>query len=228
MINLFYNEVKVGESMIKRYLLNNIYYLTLSMIAFALLSISSIYLLNNPTWDVQNWYVIAFSNSIITLVILQIPLLLHMISKIKFDVVLTNVFYIFLFLTLIVGEAIGVYRITAFYDSLIHAMGGFVLSLLAYYVFKSLTKERSKLLMILFILGFQALFGTVWEIFEFALDSWIGSNTQSYFDDLTQTLFLGQAALKDTMFDFLFNTLGSLIFVFALPKINVYFIKKTE
>ena len=212
--------IKVGDYMIKQNRLNNGLYLATLLMALLIFFISGIYLWNNPLWDVKNWYVIAFSNSIITFVVIHTPCFLKRFFRWTFSPLMTLVFYAFVILTLIVGEAIGVYRITAFYDSFIHFLGGIVLSLTGYYVYMKLTKEKNMPLLIMFILGFQALFGTVWEIFEFGLDFMIKSNTQSYFDDVTQTLFIGQMALKDTMLDFIFNTLGSVLFVSVLPYIK--------
>lgn len=206
--------------------LNQFLYVLLLFISGIFLVITGLYLINNPVWDVKNWYVIAFSNSIITLLIIQLPWVLSRFFKFSLNRLQSVVFYGFTFLTLVVGEAIGVYRITAFYDSFIHFMGGSILALTGYYVYKKLTKEDNKGLIMLFILGFQALFGTIWELFEFGLDYLIGSNTQSYFDDLTQTVFIGQLALKDTMLDFLFNTLGAVLFIILLPKIKVWLEEK--
>lgn len=206
--------------------INRCLYVLLLIISGIFLVITGHFLINNPIWDVKNWYVIAFSNSIITLVIIQLPWVLSRFFKFNLNRLQSVVFYGFTFLTLVVGEAIGVYRITAFYDSFIHFIGGFVLALTGYYVYKRLTKEENNTLMVLFILGFQALFGTIWELFEFGLDYVIGSNTQSYFDDLTQTVFVGQLALRDTMLDFLFNTLGALLFIIVLPKIKVWLEEK--
>jgi hypothetical protein len=207
--------------MILKNRLNNILYMFDALFALILLVLSGLYLIQNPLWDVQNWYVIAFSNSIIVLLVIQLPMLLKWRFHIEFSKLMTATFYIFVCLTLIVGEAIGVYRIATFYDSFVHFLGGFVLALTGYYIFFSLSKDTNKPLLILFILGFQALFGTIWEIFEYGLDFFIGSNTQSYFDDITQTLFIGQAALKDTMLDFIFNTLGAIVFILILPKIKI-------
>ncbi len=214
--------------MIHKNVLNNILYIIDALFALVIFLIGGLYLIQNPVWDVQNWYVIAFSNSIIVLLVIQLPLLLNRWLRIKFSKLMTATFYIFVFLTLIVGEAIGVYRVATFYDSFVHFLGGFVLALTGYYIYYRLTKENNKPLLILFILGFQALIGTVWEIFEYGLDYLIGSNTQSYFDDITQTLFIGQAALKDTMLDFIFNTLGAIVFVTILPRIKIGWIKHTD
>jgi len=203
---------------------NNILYLIDALMASILLVIGGLYLIQNPIWDVQNWYVIAFSNSLIVLLVIQLPSLLKWRCHIEFSKLMTATFYIFVFLTLIVGEAIGVYRVATFYDSFVHFLGGFVLALTGYYIFNHLSKDNNKSLLILFILGFQALFGTIWEIFEYGLDFLIGSNTQSYFDDITQTLFIGQEALKDTMLDFIFNTLGAIAFILILPKIKTSWI----
>lgn len=212
--------------MISKKALNNLFYWILLLISLILLMITGIYLINNPIWDVQNWYVIAFSNSIITLLIIQLPWILSHNFRFSLNRFQTGVFYGFVFLTLIVGEAIGVYRITVFYDSFIHFMGGFILALSGYYIFRRLSKDNNKTVFVLFVLGFQALFGTIWEIFEFLLDYLIGSNTQSYFDDLTQTLLIGQKALADTMYDFIFNTLGAILFIVILPKIQKWLEEK--
>lgn len=213
--------------MIKQNRMNNLLYTIDGIFALILLSIGGIYLIQNPVWDVQNWYVIAFSNAIVTLIVIQLPWILNQFFNLTFSKLITVTYYVFIMLTLLIGEAVGVYRVVTAYDSFIHAIGGFVLALTGYYVYQLLSKETNKPLLIIFILGFQALFGTIWEIFEYGLDVWIGSNTQSYFNDITQTLFIGQAALRDTMLDFIFNTLGAIIFILILPYIkNEWLIEK--
>ena len=113
--------------MIKNNAINNVLYSIDALFGLVLLSIGGLYLIQNPFWDVQNWYVIAFSNSIIVLLVIQLPGLLSKYMHIHFSKLMTVTFYVFVFLTLIVGEAIGVYRVATFYDSFIHFLGGFVL-----------------------------------------------------------------------------------------------------
>ena len=198
--------------MIKNHLHTYLYGIVL-LSALILFSISGIYLLGNPLWDVTNWYVIAFSNSIISLLIIQIPWLILRFTPLKLTHRKQIVYYVFIFLTLILGEGVGIYRMYEFYDSIIHVAGGFVLSMIGNDFYSKFTKEKSILITSLFILGFQALFGTLWELFEFGLDFWIGSNTQSYKDEISHALKVGQAALSDTMIDFMCNTLGAILFV---------------
>lgn len=206
------------------YLNKNVYpkilYSILLISSIILIVISSFYLIQHPIWDVKNWYVIAFSNSIIALVLIQMPYLIEVTLHFKLNVRQRIVYYAFILITLILGEAVGIYRMYAFYDSLVHAVGGFVLAMIGYDLFKKLSKEHNLLLMVFFLLGFQALFGTIWELFEFGLDWMIGSNTQSYRDELTHLLRVGQDALFDTMLDFTFNTLGALLFVLVFFLIN--------
>lgn len=202
--------------MIKQNRLNNYGYLLLSVISFVFLMITMLHLVRFPNWAVTNWYVIAFSNSLITLGLIQLPWIMHKLIKWSLNPRQTLIFYGFIFLTLIVGEAIGVYRITTWYDAVIHVIGGFILALIGYELYHYLTKENNLKLEILFILGFQAFMGTLWELFEFGMDTVVGSNSQSYFDDISQQYFIGQAALSDTMTDFLYNTLGAMIFITIL------------
>lgn len=202
--------------MIKQNRLNNCGYLLLSGISFVFLMITTFQLVRVPNWDVTNWYVIAFSNSLITLILIQLPWIMNRLIKWSLNPRQTLIFYSFIFLTLIVGEAIGVYRITTWYDAVIHVIGGFILALIGYEMYHYLSKENNLKLEILFILGFQAFMGTLWELFEFGMDTVVGSNSQSYFDDIFQQYFIGQAALYDTMTDFLYNTLGAILCIWIL------------
>ena len=104
----------------------------------------------------------------------------------------------------------------SWYDALIHVMGGFILAMVGYDLFHVLSQAQDSKVEIIFVLGFQALLGTIWELFEFGMDTIVGSNSQSYFDDISQQYFVGQRALYDTMTDFLYNTLGAILCILVL------------
>jgi hypothetical protein len=63
----------------------------------------------------------------------------------------------------------------------------------------------------LFVFSFTQGVAVIWELFEFLVDFTVGSNMQSYFDDINQVMFTGQDALKDTMLDLALNMIGMLI-----------------
>lgn len=54
----------------------------------------------------------------------------------------------------------------------------------------------------LFVFCFSLSVEVIWEIFEYTIDGLTNSNMQRFKDSITGELWLGRAALKDTMKEF--------------------------
>ena len=61
-----------------------------------------------------------------------------------------------------------------------------------------------------FAFCFAVTLGVVWEIYEFSADYIMGTNMQKFGTEAGE-LFLGQAALMDTMKDLIVDTIGAFV-----------------
>ncbi|HHW99977.1 MAG TPA: hypothetical protein GX740_01565, partial [Acholeplasmataceae bacterium] len=61
----------------------------------------------------------------------------------------------------------------------------------------------------LFVFCFSLSVGVIWEIIEYLIDGFAASNMQRFRDSITGELWMGREALRDTMKDFMLNTLGA-------------------
>lgn len=111
---------------------------------------------------------------------------------------------LFVFASLFLGEVRGYYLRFWWWDAVLHAASGFLLGLLGFLLVYVLNeKEEIELHMkpgfvALFAFMFALGLGTVWEIFEFAMDSTFGLNMQ-------------KSGLRDTMWDLIVDAAGALV-----------------
>ena len=103
------------------------------------------------------------------------------------------------------------------WDSLLHTFSGMMLALLSFSLINLLNKNSSDFKL---NIGFAALFafslavsiGVIWEIIEFATDTWFGTNMQrAYVSTMSGrgAAFVGQSALADTMKDLILDSIGA-------------------
>jgi hypothetical protein len=102
-----------------------------------------------------------------------------------------------------------------FWDKILHAVSPMVLTALGYgligYLLKDADLEKtSPWLFLLFGFAFAGLCGVFWEFWEFLCDQFLGMNLQR-FASSSGKLFVGRAALMDTMGDLLTNTIGAFV-----------------
>lgn len=129
-------------------------------------------------------------------------------------------YWFFLFISVFLGTGMHLISIISFWDKILHAVSPMVLTALGYGLIGLLLKKApiaktSPWLFLLFGFAFAGLCGVFWEFWEFLCDQFLGMNLQR-FAASNGTLFIGRAALTDTMGDLLTNTVGALIMgVFA-------------
>lgn len=112
------------------------------------------------------------------------------------------VYYIILFLAFSLGETLGLYIKTIWFDKFIHFLTGiflFILGLSIIYKFKNDSKIKNNfikysLLSIFFVLLIQG----SWELYELLSDTFLGTN-------------MLQSGLNDSLLDTLMNFLGALL-----------------
>jgi uncharacterized membrane protein YjdF len=132
----------------------------------------------------------------------------------KFQVFIPHEFKLlaitFIFASLFLGEVHGYYTRFWWWDMVLHTSSGFLLGIIGFLlVFVLNETEQIQLNMrpgfvaffaFLFALGM----GTVWEIFEFAMDTLLGMNMQ-------KTMLGDPSGMTDTMLDLIVDAAGALV-----------------
>lgn len=159
-------------------------------------------------------------NAFSTIIILFITFLPALIQK-NFRIVLpfefTLTVTIFIFMSLYLGSIHSYYTLFWWWDILLHLISGIILGFIGFIIVYILNKEKSFKLKIspeliaIFSFTFALAIGTLWEIFEFMLDS-IPIRT------------LMQDSLSDTMWDLIVDSLGAFIVTVS----GYYYVKKNK
>ena len=115
----------------------------------------------------------------------------------------------FVFAALFLGEMQSYYERIWWWDIALHTSSGLLMGILGFLLVYVLNEsERIDLHMrprfvAFFAFLFAVAVGTLWEIFEFAMDQTVGSNMQ-------KPMFGDPSGLTDTMWDVIVNMLGAL------------------
>lgn len=157
-------------------------------------------------WE-QQWL-----NAVITLgiiVITLVPLFLK-----RFDVFIPPEFELlaigFVFASLFLGEVRGYYERFWWWDIALHAASGFLLGITGFLLvhvlneIKHIEMHMKPGFVAFFAFLFAVGMGAIWEIFEFGMDHFLGTNMQ-------KEMLGDPSGLTDTMFDLIVDTLGALI-----------------
>ena len=133
-----------------------------------------------------------------------LPVLLGQRFQVKIPSEFELLAVVFIFASLFLGEVRGYYIRYWWWDIVLHTGAGFLFGILGFLLVHVLNeKEDIELDMkpgfvALFAFVFAMGFGTLWEIFEFAVDQSFGTNMQ-------------KSGLVDTMWDLIVNGVGALI-----------------
>jgi len=156
----------------------------------------------------REWAAAAFTGMIIFLTL--IPLLVHK----RFHVFIPPEFELlaiaFIYGTLFLGEVEGYYTRYWWWDILLHASSGFLLGIVGFLLAHILNEqERVDVNMhpgfvALFAFFFAVCMGAIWEIFEYAMDSLVGTNMQ-------KPMLNDPSGLTDTMWDLIVDALGAVV-----------------
>lgn len=136
-----------------------------------------------------------------------------LISRKRLPVVLGVVSAVFIFLSCNLGSALGFYDRIASWDLIMHGYFGFACSLTAFVFLLRWNGNRLHpvgfmLIIFMFTMGVAAL----WEVWEFLLDIWTGSDSQDVIGSVAQ----GKSPVSDTMEDLIVAIAGSAIFYLTL------------
>ena len=121
------------------------------------------------------------------------PLAFEIIFKSKFSLPI-HIFFTIYIAGLLLGHSYHFYDYFYWWDSMLHAFGGFTIALIGLYLIPHFNKgkEVSKVFSIIFVISFAIGLSVLWEFFEYSCDHLIGSDMQK--DTLITTIrtyFLG-------------------------------------
>ncbi len=161
-------------------------------------------------------YVLMLLQCLLGIAAIAIPSLLQ--RKLNF-VIPSNMmvlYTLFLYGAIFLGEVMAFYYKVPHWDTFLHALSGAMLGALGFSVITFLNKtdgipiNMSPLFVAFFAFCFAMTMGMLWEIYEFTVDYFFGTNMQKFALEGGAGL-VGQAALKDTMKDLIVDTIGALI-----------------
>jgi|SRR3989344_3099509 len=122
---------------------------------------------------------------------------------------------LFVYGAMFLGEVQGYYTKFWWWDILLHAVAavilGFIGFVILYVLYKSGKIKAKPVTITVFSFCFSLALGTLWEVFEFLMDSSFGFNMQ-------------KSGLVDTMGDLMVNLFGALF----ISGIGFFYIKKTK
>lgn len=146
-------------------------------------------------------WLIAFE-AIIVLISFYIPSIIEKRLQVDLPGELEILIVFFLVASLFLGEVQNFYELFWWWDIFLHTISGIILGLAGFLILFSLyirkRLQMSAFLLSIFAFSFALALGTVWEIFEFIMDSTFGFNMQ-------------KSGLVDTMWDLIVDALGALI-----------------
>ena len=128
--------------------------------------------------------------------------------QIPSEVELTAV--LFVFATLFLGEVKDWYERYWWWDAALHTSSGLLLGMLGFMIVYVLNEDKAvdihmrPVFVALFAFFFAVGLGAIWEVFEFAMDEWFGTNMQPP----TAT---DPSGLTDTMQDLIVDTIGAAV-----------------
>lgn len=144
---------------------------------------------------------VAFSGSIVLLLTFS-PAIIERRMRVPLPVEFTLLTSLFLFASFVLGEVSNFYERIWWWDLVLHGTSALLMGFigfLAVYVFHMTHRITVKPLHVAaFTFGFAVTLGTLWEIFEFLTDWYLGTNMQ-------------KSGLVDTMTDMIINAIGALL-----------------
>ena len=150
---------------------------------------------------IEGMWLVAFSGTAILLLTFA-PAMIERRLRVPLPVEFTLLTCIILFASFVLGEVRDFYELIWWWDLALHGLSAMLMGFigfLAVYVFHMTHRLKIKPLHVAaFTFGFAVTIGTLWEIFEFLMDWYVGTNMQ-------------KSGLVDTMTDLIINAFGALV-----------------
>ncbi len=144
--------------------------------------------------------------------VIAAPVLLRMPVEIPSEIQIVAV--LFIFATLFLGEVRDWYQRFWWWDAALHTSSGLLLGMLGFMLVYILNEDRNVDLhmrpgfVALFAFFFAVALGGIWEIFEFAMDRWFGT-------DMQPATATDPSGLTDTIQDLIVDTVGAAVVAFG-------------
>lgn len=221
------------EKLKKRKKITAICYITTRILVVIILgfAIYQMVVENNYEYDSRNAFIAI--QSVLFLAYSFIPMIIEKRWRVEIPESMEILFIIFCIGSLLIGEIVGFYRINSWWDGVMHFMSGSLIAIFSFSLTNLLNKNikiyqiLNPFFMVLFAFCFALTLAVIWEIIEFTIDSITQSDMQRYKDSLTGVPFIGQEALRDTMYDFILGGLGALI-VCIIEFFNLKYAKRVD
>ncbi len=151
----------------------------------------------------KNWT--SLGMTILTLLVVNLPSIFERRFKIVIPDVFEVVLVLFIYAALFLGSLHEFYFKYWWWDKALHSVSGLILGNMGFLIVSFLNEESklsvklSPAFVALFSFMFAVTLGTIWEIYEYTMDTLFG-------------FFMQRGSLDDTMTDLILDTLGALIF----------------
>lgn len=157
-----------------------------------------------------------FFVTILAMVLISIPYFFQRRYRIYLPSELQLAIILFIYAGVFLGEVRNFYIRFWWWDSLLHLFSGFALGLIAfgviYVLYKTEKIKTSSVFICIIIFSIALAFGTMWEMFEFGVDSIFGANMQKAKDLCPNEGYCNtRLGVIDTMIDFILDTIGALV-----------------
>ncbi len=177
----------------------------------ALSAMAVIYNLFTREWEV-------LFSAVLTLILFILPSLLAKRSKIKVPAVFQIVVLLFIFASMYLGEIHHYFYRYAWWDTMLHANSAIMLAYIGFLLIFTLNRDKrmhvhlSPFFMALFSFCFALAMGSLWEIFEFGADVFLGVNMQKARGlEEIYGVFDTRLGVIDTMRDLVVDAVGALL-----------------
>jgi len=206
-----------GGAMLKRVKLSSIYLFFRIFISF-LLVISVLGVFINTEDDAISRNIFVAMQSLILLVLSFSPSYAEKKFKLQIPNFMESIFLIFIIAALLLGEIAEFFVHISWWDSLLHTASGLLVAIVAFSIIKAAVNDPNKkidinpLFIAIFVLSFTITIEIIWEIFEYAVDSFVPtSNMLRTKNSLTLEPYEGLNAIRDTMHDIILTFIAASI-----------------
>lgn len=147
-----------------------------------------------------------------------VPNIIEFVFKIRVAPFMQLIYEVYLILHFILGEIFNFYVIFSYYDTILHFTTAILLSILGYSIIHYYLDDNVMFIQLLFAFLFGIATEFFWEILEFSIDHYFGTNMQRFIKN--GIILSGHDAIKDTIKDMIVAIIGSSCITF-LVKIKV-------
>lgn len=130
--------------------------------------------------------------------------------KVKFTNFIETYFLLAIIAHFVLGGTFHLYK-TLYYSFVIHFLNSFTMGVICFGILLRNNRRQGKLQIFLTTLACVALIGMLWELVEFAVDTFFNGNMQKSINSKTNLPFVGKRALWDTMYDICMDVLGGVL-----------------